>query len=219
MQVGAHLWHEGPVGGLSGIPTHKLSTLPCPEAQALPLSHPFPMSSLWHEVGDIASDVTTYVSYVTSSLTTSWCSHDSVDSIRTLEKRVNQVLCIETSSEHTDRMSRWPGYVSIMCNKPRLYCYNHIAIDCNIIWHCCSGYYYFSLRSLDLGAELDSIVQTMVVTAIAIGFTLSKQIRCTLCLVFPTVFTREGRFWLSTITYSLLLSGELVLHPVLHGRW
>ena len=26
-QVGAHLWHEGPAGGLSGIRTHNLLTL------------------------------------------------------------------------------------------------------------------------------------------------------------------------------------------------
>ena len=38
-QVGAHLWPEGPVGGLSGIRTHDLLTLACLEVQALPLSN------------------------------------------------------------------------------------------------------------------------------------------------------------------------------------
>ena len=34
-QVGAHLWHECPAGGLSGILTHNLSTLSCHEVQTL----------------------------------------------------------------------------------------------------------------------------------------------------------------------------------------
>ena len=38
-QVRAHLWHEGPAGGLSGIRTHNLLTLACLEVQALPLSY------------------------------------------------------------------------------------------------------------------------------------------------------------------------------------
>ena len=38
-QVGAHLWHEGPAGGLSGIQTDNLLTLACLEVQALPLSY------------------------------------------------------------------------------------------------------------------------------------------------------------------------------------
>ena len=38
-QVGAHLWHEGPAGGLSGFRTYNLLTLACLEVQALPLSH------------------------------------------------------------------------------------------------------------------------------------------------------------------------------------
>ena len=38
-QVGAHLWHEGSAGGLSGIRTHNLLTLACLEVQALPLSY------------------------------------------------------------------------------------------------------------------------------------------------------------------------------------
>ena len=38
-QVGAHPWHEGPAGGLSGIRTHNLLTLACLEVQALPLSY------------------------------------------------------------------------------------------------------------------------------------------------------------------------------------
>ena len=38
-QVRAHLWHEGPAGGLSGIRTHNLITLACLEVQALPLSY------------------------------------------------------------------------------------------------------------------------------------------------------------------------------------
>ena len=38
-QVGAHLWHEGPAGGLRGIRTHNLLSLACLEVQALPLSH------------------------------------------------------------------------------------------------------------------------------------------------------------------------------------
>ena len=38
-QVGAHLWHEGPAGGLIGIESHNLSTLACLEVQTVPLSH------------------------------------------------------------------------------------------------------------------------------------------------------------------------------------
>ena len=38
-QVRAHLWHEGPAGGLSWIQTHNPSILVCLEVQALPLSH------------------------------------------------------------------------------------------------------------------------------------------------------------------------------------
>mgnify|MGYP001793048238 CR=1 FL=1 len=38
-QVGAHLWHKGPAGGLSGIRTHSLLMLACLEVQALPLSY------------------------------------------------------------------------------------------------------------------------------------------------------------------------------------
>ena len=38
-QVGAHLWHEDPARGLSGIRTHNLLTLTCLEVQTLPLSY------------------------------------------------------------------------------------------------------------------------------------------------------------------------------------
>ena len=38
-QFGAHLWREGPAGGLSGIQTHNLLALACLEVHALPLSY------------------------------------------------------------------------------------------------------------------------------------------------------------------------------------
>ena len=38
-QGGAHLWHEGPAGGLGGIRNYNLLTLARLEVQALPLSY------------------------------------------------------------------------------------------------------------------------------------------------------------------------------------
>ena len=40
-----------------------------------------------------------------------------------------------------------------------------------------------------------------------IGWAISKQIRTASVLVLPTMFTREGRFWLTSFTYTLLLTG------------
>ena len=48
--VGAHLWHEGLAGGLSGIRTRNLSTLVCLEVQALPLSHLLLLLLLLHGI-------------------------------------------------------------------------------------------------------------------------------------------------------------------------
>ena len=46
-QVGAHLWHEGPAGGISRIRTHNLLTLACLEVQALPLSYLLLLTYYW----------------------------------------------------------------------------------------------------------------------------------------------------------------------------
>ena len=72
---------------------------------------------------------------------------------------------------------------------------------------CISGYYYVVIHRLELRRELDLVIGAGVVTCIGLGWAVSKQIRNTSMLILPSMFTKEGRFWLTTIAYSLLLSG------------
>lgn len=60
---------------------------------------------------------------------------------------------------------------------------------------------------MELSKEIDLIVGIGAVTGLGVGWAISKQLRATSMLIVPTMFTREGRFWLTSFTYSLLLTG------------
>lgn len=70
-----------------------------------------------------------------------------------------------------------------------------------------AGYYYGAIHRLQLRREVDVTVGAGIISLITLGFAVSKQVRCTSLLILPTMFTKEGRFWLSTLVYGLLLAG------------
>lgn len=63
------------------------------------------------------------------------------------------------------------------------------------------------IHRLELRMELDLVFGIGVTAGIGIGWAASKQIRAASMLIVPSLFTREGRFWVTTFTYSLLLKG------------
>lgn len=74
------------------------------------------------------------------------------------------------------------------------------------------GYYYAGVHRLQLRREVDLVVGTGVVSGVAVGWAMSQQVRATSLLIIPTMFTKEGRLWLTTYSYTLILEGSLLGH-------
>ena len=70
------------------------------------------------------------------------------------------------------------------------------------------AYYYCGVHRLKLRREIDLIIGAGVVIGLGVGWAVSKQIRATSVLIVPTLFTRQGKFWLTSFTYTLLLTGK-----------
>ncbi|XP_067942063.1 uncharacterized protein [Watersipora subatra] len=71
------------------------------------------------------------------------------------------------------------------------------------------GYYYAIVHRLELPSTIDKALGIGVVASLGIGWAISRQIRASSILVLPSIFTREGRFMLTAISYTLLLTGPL----------
>lgn len=71
-----------------------------------------------------------------------------------------------------------------------------------------------AIHRLDLSPSVDVVVGSSVVFITSVGFAVSKRVRCTAMLMLPSMFTKEGRLWLSTLTYELILTGMLLLCSV-----
>lgn len=69
------------------------------------------------------------------------------------------------------------------------------------------GYYYGAIQRLGLSENIDLLAGIGSITGLGIGWAVSKQIRLTSMLIVPTMFAKEGRLWLTTFTYTLLLTG------------
>jgi len=63
------------------------------------------------------------------------------------------------------------------------------------------------IQKLTLSKEIDMILGFLSVAAFGLGWASSIQVRCTSVLIIPSMFTKEGRFYLSTLVYTLLLTG------------